>query len=118
MYTVRSIVRSVVDCRPYVSPGNPITPSGARRLAAVLNAQRPSAAMQLAVACISMLCAGLTGMDASAVLTAAVEGAMGVTSASDSHIAEITASMPANRFVTLLPSGAACGDIQVRCREW
>ena len=57
-------------------------------------------------------------MDEFAVLTAAVAGAVGVMRASVSHIAETTAGMPANRFVTLLPSGAACGDIHLRCREW
>jgi hypothetical protein len=105
MYTLRSIVRSVVVCRPYVSPGNPITPCGVRRLAAVVKKHFASAAMQLAVACISSVVTGSTGIEESAVSRAADDSGVGVTNASASHVAEIATSASASRLITeMLPS--------------
>jgi hypothetical protein len=80
-----------------------------RNVAEVLKRQFPSALMQLAAARISSVVAASTGIDASAVSTAADDPAIGVTSASVNHTAETTKSMLAKRFTIL-----RCGECSRR----
>jgi hypothetical protein len=68
-----------------------------------LKRQFPSALTQLAAVRISRVVAASTGIDASAVSTAADDPAIGVTSASVNHTAETTKSMLAKRFTILPP---------------